>query len=58
MGNEEESDQLWDELNACQHFLTGTEIEDGRHKVFNFQFSKLDPDLVNEKLDQIFEKLY
>ena len=27
------------------------------HKVFNFQLSKLDHNLVNEKLDQVFEKL-
>ena len=32
-------------------------MENGRHKVFNFQLSKLDPNLVNEKLDQVFEKL-
>ena len=53
--NEEDSDQLPDELNTCQHFLTDTEMENGRHKVFNFQLSKLDPYLVNEKLDQVFE---
>ena len=55
--NEENNDQLRDELNACQHFLTDTEMENGRHKVFNFQLSKLDPNLINEKLDQVFEKL-
>ena len=57
MKNEEDSDQLRDGLNACQHFLTDTEIENGRHKVFSLQFSKLDPNLDNEKLDQFFEKL-
>ena len=55
--NEEDSDQLQDELNACQHFLTDTEVENGRHKLFNFQNSKLDLYLVNEKLNQVFEKL-
>ena len=55
--NEEDSDQLEDELNACQHFLTDTEMENGRHKVFNFQLSKLDPNLVNEKMEQDFENL-
>ena len=54
--DEEDSDQLRDELNACQHFLTDTEMENGRHKVFNFHFSKLDPHLVIEKQDQVFEK--
>ena len=32
-------------------------MENGRHNVFNFQLPKLDPHLVNENLDQIFEKL-
>ena len=32
-------------------------MENGRHKEFNFQLSKLDSNLVNEKLDQVFEKL-
>ena len=54
--NEEDSDHLRDELNACQPFLTDTAMENGRHKVFNFQFSKLDPNLINKKLDQVFEK--
>ena len=48
LDNEEDSDQLRNKLNACQHFLTVTERENGRHKVFNFQLSKLDPNLLNE----------
>ena len=56
MENEEDSNQLRDKLNACQHYLTDTEKKNGRHKVFNFQLSKLDFSLVNEKLDQVFEK--
>ena len=55
--NEEDSDQLRDELNACQHLLTDTEMENGRHKVINFLLLKLDSNLFNEKLDQVFEKL-
>ena len=55
--NEEDSDQLRDELNACQYFLTDTEMENCLHEVFSFQLSKLDPNLVNEKLDQVFEKI-
>ena len=39
--NEEDSDQLRDELNACQHFFTDTDMRSGRHKVINFQLSKL-----------------
>ena len=54
---EEDSDQLRDELNACQHILTDTEMEIRRQKVFNFQLSKLNSNLDNEKLDHVFEKL-
>ena len=35
----EECEKLKDELRACQHFLVETEMENGRHKVFNFQVS-------------------
>ena len=34
-----------------------TEIENGRHKVFNFQMSKLDTKTINEKLEEVFNKL-
>ena len=36
---EEEGDdgeKLKEELGACQHFLVDTEMENGRHQVFNF----------------------
>ena len=32
-------------------------MENGRHKVFNFQMSKLDTKLNNEKLEEVFYKL-
>ena len=46
---EEERVQLRNELNACQYFLTDNEIENGHHRVFSFQLSKLDPNIVTEK---------
>ena len=52
------SDHLRDKLNACHHFLTYTEIENGLNKVFIFQLSKLVPNLVIEKLDEVSEKLH
>ena len=55
--NEEESDQLRGKLDASQPFLTDTEMRNGRHEVINFQLSKLDPNIVHKKLDQVFEKL-
>ena len=31
-----EDHSLRDELESCKHFLTYTEMENGRHRVFNF----------------------
>ena len=49
--------QLQQELCACQHFFDNTEMENGRHRVFNFKLSKLDHSEINEKLREVFEKL-
>ena len=49
--------KLKEELIDCQHFLMDTEMEDGRHKEFNFQMSKSDSNIINQKLDQVFNKL-
>ena len=53
----EDGVKLKEELSACQHFLVDTEMENGRHKVFNFQMSKLDTKIINEKLEEVFNKL-
>ena len=53
----EDGEKLKEELIACQHFLVDTEMENGRHKVFNFQMSKLDTKIINEKLEEVFNKL-
>ena len=46
------------ELSACQHFLVYTEMENGRrHQIFNFQLSKLDTKIINEKLEDVINKL-
>ena len=50
----ENGEKLKEELSACQHFLVSTEMENGRHKVFNFQMSKLDTKITNEKLEEVF----
>ena len=50
-------EQLQQELSACQHFFDNTEMENGRHRVFNFKLSKLDPNKINGKLKEVFEKL-
>ena len=53
----EDGEKLKGELNACRHFLVNTKVENGRHKVFNFQISKLDTKIINEKLEEVFNKL-
>ena len=42
---------LREELESSKHFLTDTEMENGRHRVFNFATSSFDMSLLNEKLD-------
>ena len=54
---DQNNEQLQQELSACQHFFDDTEMENGRHRVFNFKLSKLDPNEINEKLKEVFEKL-
>ena len=51
------NEQLQQELSACQHFFDNTEMENGRHRVFNFKLSRLDPNEINEKLKEVFEEL-
>ena len=48
---------LREELESCKHFLTDTEMENGRHSVFNFAMSSFDMSLLNDKLDYVFKEL-
>ena len=48
---------LREELESCKHFLTDTEMENGRHRVFNFAMSSFDNSLLNDKLDYVFKEL-
>ena len=43
----EDGEKLKEELSACQHFLVDTEMENGRHKVFNFQMLKFETKIIN-----------
>ena len=54
---DQNNEQLQQELSACQHFFGDTEMENGRHRVFNFKLSKLDPNEINDNLKESFEKL-
>ena len=48
---------LREELESCKHFLTDTEMENGRHRVFNFAMSSFGISLLNDKLDYILKEL-
>ena len=53
----EDGEKLKEELSPYQHFLVDTEMENGRHKLFNFQMSELITKIINEKLEEVFNKL-
>ena len=46
-----------EELESCKHFLTDTEMENGRHRTFNFAMSSFEMYLLNDKLDYVFKEL-
>ena len=48
---------LREELESCKHFLTDTELENARHRVFNFAMSSFDMSLLNDKQDYVFKEL-
>ena len=48
---------LREDLVFCKQFLTDTEVENGRHRVFNFAMSSFDVSLLNDKLDYVFKEL-
>ena len=52
-----DNQSLREELESCKHFLTDTEFENGRHRVFNFAMSSFDMSLLNDKLDFVFKEL-
>ena len=47
----EDDADLMEELQACQLFLADSELEKGRHRVFNFAMSTFHNSLINKKLD-------
>ena len=48
---------LREEMESCKHFLSDTEMENGRHRVFNFAMSSFYISLLNDKLDYVFKEL-
>ena len=48
---------LREELQSCRHFLVASEIQKGRHSVFNFVVNNLTAQVIGEKLDRVLDKL-
>ena len=48
---------LREELESCKRFLENTEMENGRHRVFNFGMSSFDIFWLNDKLDYVFKEV-
>ena len=54
---DDDDHSLREELESCKHFLTDTEMENGRHRVFNFAMSSFDILLLNGKVEYVFKEL-
>ena len=54
---EVDDQNLREELESCKHFLSDTEMENGRQRFFNFAMSSFDISLLNDKLDYAFKAL-
>ena len=54
---EDDDADLKGELQACRHFLVDSELEKGRHRVFNFAMSTFDNALIIQKLDINFKNV-
>ena len=48
---------LEEELQSCRHFLVDSEIQKGRHSVFNFVVNNLTAQVIEENLDLNLDKL-
>ena len=48
---------LREELQSCRHFLVDSEIQNGRHSVFNFAVNNLTAPVIEEKVDCVLDQL-
>ena len=48
---------LREELQSCKHFLVDSEIQKGRHSVFDFAVNNLTAQVIEAKLDRVLDKL-
>ena len=52
-----DNQSLREELQSCRHFLGDSEIQKGRHSVFNFAVNNLTAQVIEGKLDRVLDKL-
>ena len=52
-----DNQSLREELQSCRHFLVDSEIQKGRHGVFNFAVNNLTAQVIEEKLDRVLDNL-
>ena len=52
-----DDNSLKEELKTCKQFLVDSEMENGRHRVYNFAMDTLDPKYLLENLDIVFASL-
>ena len=50
-------DESLGKMKSCKHFLRDTEMENGRHRVFNFAMSSFGIHLLNDKLVFVFKEI-
>ena len=52
-----DDNSLEEELQSCRHFLVDSEIQKGRHSLFNFPVNNLTAQVIKEKLVRVLDIL-
>ena len=52
-----DGEKLKEEVSACQQFLVDVEMQNGTENLFEFQKSELDTKTINEKHEEVLNKL-
>ena len=48
---------LEEKLQKCRHFLVDSEVQIGRHSLFNFVVNNLTAQVIEEKMNRVLDKL-
>ena len=57
LANAGDDKSLEEELQSCRHFSVDSEIQKGRHSVFNFVVNNRRAQVIEDKLDRVLDKL-